>query len=270
MLEYDTLPRLVDATLCPEGPEMYMVRSFRDRLVRERLDAEQWLGYHPDRLRRHWVSSGRDERVLFDVPFDSEEFRRVAAVFRAESREPPAYIFTPEHSWNHTRLLRVQRVENGLQMEGASKPYMDAMQRSLQDQGLPFEPGAHTCWAFHGAGDPGAIESIVSNPMAGFQPCASGARNSSLWGTGSYLARDGKYVADGGFCAAAPNGTRQMLMCLLTTGMPCLGSPDHRGVLPFRQKPHRYNSSVDSLSCPEVFVIQHPGAAHPAYVLTFG
>ena len=42
-----------------------------------------------------------------------------------------------------------------------------------------------------------------------------------------------------------------------------------QGVLPFRQKPHRYNSAVDSLSSPEVYVTQMVGAAHPAYLITF-
>ena len=33
--------------------------------------------------------------------------------------------------------------------------------------------------------------------------------------------------------------------------------------------PDRYNASVDSLSNPEIFVTQSPGAAYPAYVITF-
>lgn len=55
-----------------------------------------------------------------------------------------------------------------------------------------------------------------------------------------------------------------MLLCLVTMGMPCLGDPQQKarrfirakcsaqGVLAFRQKPHRYNSTVDSLASPEV------------------
>ncbi|CAE7577075.1 PARP10 [Symbiodinium sp. CCMP2592] len=112
--------------------------------------------------------------------------------------------------------------------------------------------------------------SIVSNTVAGFQPLASGTRGANVWGSGTYFARDAKYVADGGFCGQpAADGTRQMLVCLLMTGVPCLGDPDHKGVLPFRNKPHRYNCSVDSLSSPEIFIVQHPGSALPAYLITF-
>merc|ERR1711988_1735780 len=58
-------------------------------------------------------------------------------------------------------------------------------------------------------------------------------------------------------------------MCTVTIGIPCLGDPQHKGVLPFRQNPYRYNSCVDSLSNPEIFIVQHPSAAYPAYLITF-
>merc|ERR1712110_1267472 len=101
----------------------------------------------------------------------------------------------------------------------------------------------------------------MGNPVSGFQPLAAGTRNATLWGSGTYFARDAQYVAGSRFCdPPAADGTRQMLMCLLMTGMPCLGDPEHKGVLPFRQKPHRYNCAVDSLSSPEIYIIQNPGA----------
>merc|ERR1711976_1117063 len=56
--QFDCLPRLVDAAACPDGPEVHMVRSWLDRLSQERLQAEQWLGYSPERQRRLWVSPG--------------------------------------------------------------------------------------------------------------------------------------------------------------------------------------------------------------------
>jgi len=212
---------------------------------------------------------GRDKQKLFEVPADSGEFSCVAAVFKAVPKDAPAYVVPPEAEWARVRVVRVERVENGLQGEGSIMPYYGALRASLEGQGIELEPGTHTCWAFHGA-DAVAVESIVTNPVSGFQPLASGTRTASLWGSGTYFARDAQYVAGSHFCGPpAADGTRKMLMCLLMIGMPCLGDPEHRGVLPFRRKPHRYNSSVDSLSSPEIFVIQHPGAAYPAYLITF-
>lgn len=266
---HDCLPRLLDGLVCPEGPEVHLVRSWRERLSDERLDAEQWLGYSPERLRKRWCARGLEDHKLFEVARGSEEFLNVVSCFRAAPKEPPAYLLSPQATWDRVPVLKVERVENGLQQDGSAGPYYEALQLTLEDQGLEFEPGVHTCWAFHGADDV-AIESIVSNPDLGFQPLASGTRNSTLWGSGTYFARDAKYVADGGFCGRpGPDGSRKMLMCLLSVGMPCLGDPSHKGVLPFRNKPHRYNASVDSLSNPEIFIVQHPGAALPAYLITF-
>lgn len=269
---HDCLARLVDAALDAAGPEKHFLRTCRERLQAARLEAEGRLGYTPAELRRSWESGGRggaDDERLFDVPLGSEEFDLVNTIFKAQPVERAIYQLKPQHVWDATRAVRVQRVENGFQEEGSARPYFDAMRASIEGQGVEFEPGTHTCWGFHGA-SLDAIESIVSDPVTGFQPLASGTKKASLWGAGTYFARDARYVAEGGFCAApCADGTQQMLMSLLIIGVPCLGGPEQHGVLPFRRKPHRYNSSVDCLASPEVYVIQHPGGAYPAYVITF-
>jgi len=269
LLHYQCLPRLIDAALSRRGPETCLLESWRDRLTDRRLMAEQWLGLTPELLKRFWVSGGQkglDERKAFEVPPDSTEFEQVAAIFRSQPREPPMYCGTDPGLWTCANILKVERVENGQQLDGNAKPNCEALRKSIEDQGMTFEPSVHTRWAFHGTD---AVDSVITNPMQGFQPLASGTRGLSVWGLGTYFARDAKYVSDGGFCPQAPDGTSVVLMCLLMTGMPCLGDPGHKGVLPFRQKPHRYHSSVDSLSSPEIFVVQHPGAAYPAYCITF-
>ncbi|CAE8733261.1 unnamed protein product [Polarella glacialis] len=270
LINHDVLPRLIDATLCPQGPEVHFLRTWRERLVEERIQAELWLGYSPEQVTRLWSTSGEEQgNHLFDVQPGTMEYRHVCAAFKALPKETQAYILSPPEVWAAVRPLRVQRVENALQGEGSWRPYYKSLCRSLEDQGVEFEPGTHTAWAFHGC-DSNALESIINNPVAGFQPLASGTRSATLWGSGTYFARDAKYVADGGFCGQpAKDGTRRCMMCLLITGMPCLGDPNQKGVLPFRNKPHRYNCSVDCLASPEVFIVQHTGAAVPAYVITF-
>jgi len=269
ILTHDCLPRLLDAVMSPDGPELHFVRSWRDRLTHERLQCETWLGYCPDLLRRRWSTRGDEEQKLYDVVAGSEEFNRVHALFKAQPREPPAYALSPPGTWERVQALRIQRIENVPILDGCTMPYYNSLHRAIEDQGMTFQPGVHTCYAFHGA-DANAIDSIVNSPVAGFQPLASGSRGASLWGSGTYFARDAKYVADGGFCGPPnPDGTRRMLLCMLMSGMPCLGDPQHNGVLPFRRKPHRYNSSVDCLSSPEIFITQMSGAAHAAYLITF-
>jgi len=272
LVKFDCLPRLIDAVLCPDGPEVHMLRTWSERLSEERLMAERWLGYSPDELQKRWVSNTRrgvEKQKLFEVALNSEEARQVLAAFRSAPKEPPAYMLGPQEAWDGVQIVRLQRVENRQQVVGSVKPYYDATRTSLEDQHIDFEAGHHTRWGFHGAAGE-AIDSIILDPVAGFQPLASGTRGASLWGSGTYFARDAKYVAEGGFCGQrSADGARKMLMCLLMIGMPCLGDPSHKGVLPFRVKPYRYNCTVDSLSTPEIFIMQHPGSALPAYLITF-
>lgn len=280
LVQHDLLPRLIDAALCPDGAELYILRTWRERLTEVRLEAEEQLGYTPDDL--HAIAEKSESRasrkrpsihkginVLFDVSPESKEWQLVSTVFKATPKEPPAYMMPPKELWEQTTILRIERVKNKLQLNGSTKPYFRNVQDSLEEQGIDFEPGVHTMWGFHGA-NAEALESIVTNPVAGFQPLASGSKGASLWGSGVYFGRDAQYVAKGGsFCQPREDGTRQMLMCLLTVGHPCLGDPGHKGVLPFRDKPHRYNATCDSMSSPEILILQHSGAAYPAYLITF-
>lgn len=272
LVQHDCLPRLVDAALDPEGPELHMVRSWRERLSDDRLKAEAWLGYTPEHLQRHWQSQnqrGLEEHKLWEVARDSDEFRCVEIMFRAQPVEPAAYNTGPQAGWMQRPIAAIQRIENGLQASGSAVPYYNCLRRDFEDQGLELEPGTHTVWTFHGA-DSNGIDSIVNDPMAGVRPLAAGSRGATLWGKGTYLAREAKYVGEAGFCGKpAANGTYRMLACLAMIGVPCAGDPKHQGLLPFRRKPHRYHSSVDHLSSPEVFVVQQTGAVFPAYVITF-
>jgi len=268
MLTYDCLPRLLDASVSGSDPELHLMRSWNAMVSNERLQAESWLGFSTPGLRRFWQSSeqqGMDDDVLFPLEPGSEEYEKVEAVFRAEPTFPRAYGEMNPGAWDKVSVLKIERVENGLQEDGNAEPFYKSMKRGIENQGIDFVPGVHTRWLFHGSG---AIQEIVSNPISGFQPLMSGSRAASLWGPGTYFARDAKYVYDGGFCGVLPDGSKQLLMCLVMTGMTCLGDPTHPGVLPVRHGRHRYNSSVDSLSNPEIFVTQSPGAAYPAYVIT--
>lgn len=272
MCNFETLPRLMESVLCPEGPELHMMRTWLDRLNPQRAEAERSLGYTPQKLRQFWVSPHRAsmndvDDCLFDVPPASLEFRWVTNCFRFSARDPSTYGTVARARWERMQIIRIQRIENTMQEDTGYQPYFNSVKNSCESSGVEFVPGVHTRWLFHGSS---AIDSIVSNPIQGFQPLASGSQGEAVWGRGTYFARDAEYVAAGPFCGMpAPDGTRRMLLCLVTTGMSCAGDPRHHGILPMRLKPHRYNSTVDSLSSPEVFIVTHPNAAYPAYVITF-
>jgi len=269
----DCLPRLIDSLLCPEGPEVHMMRTWHGQLSPCRIAAETWLGYCPERVGRLWVSrdqqqaGDRPKNVLYAVPPGSEEFKKVEQIFKAPPEMAPAYRPMDEVEWMKVRVVAVDRIENLVQEEFCRRPYYEHLKGSLSKQGVTFEPGVHSCWAFHGCCLDNLF-SIAESPK-GFEQRYRPQSWTSVWGSGFYFAREALYVAGGHFCnPPARDGTRKMLLCQLLLGASCLGDPKHT-TLPFRQRPHRYNSSVDSLSSPEIYVLQESGAIYPAYVITF-
>ena len=61
----------------------------------------------------------------------------------------------------------------------------------------------------------------------------------------------------------------EVLLCLVVTGMSYLGDNTF-DLLPYRHgTKHRYNSFVDSLSNPEIFVATASPAALPAYLIRY-
>lgn len=91
-----------------------------------------------------------------------------------------------------------------------------------------------------------------------------------MWGVGIYFARDAQYPDDHGFFGQPrEDGSKDMLMCLVCTGMSVLGDEAY-AIKPYRHGTnHRYNSYVDSLSNPEIFVVNTSAAVFPAYVITY-
>merc|ERR1719401_1317303 len=109
----------------------------------------------------------------------------VASIFKASPEEQPFYHASPNAVWTGARILKVERVENGSQLDGGVQPYYTSLQRSVEAQGMDFELGVHTRWAFHGTE---AVDSIVSDPISGFQPLTAGSRLDPCWGAGTYFA----------------------------------------------------------------------------------
>jgi len=274
LLQYDCLPRLVDAVTATEAcPEVAFVRSWQRFLSPERLAAEAKLGYNPEQLRQSfWQSAGRrgqDTTSLFLVEPGTDEHGWVSTIFLAEPMVPPHYRRRASADWPARTILKIERVENGAQ-HGATDAHHKNLRASLHDQGIAFEGGVHVKWLFHGTTSEAAIASIVKDPMSGFKMSMAGSTAGTLWGAGTYCARDPHYCFDHGFYARGGDGSCKLFLCLVETGMPTVGDPElSLDMLPFRQQHHRYTSVVDSLSNPEVFCVGHAPALFPAYLITF-
>merc|ERR1711871_1887104 len=154
--------------------------------------------------------------------------------------------------------MRIDRVQSSGQLDALDNNYLN-LQKSLSKQGTRFVNGVHTRWLFHGSS---AIDSIISDPMSGFKVTLS---KTTMWGVGTYFARDAQYPDDHGFGGEPrADGSKDVLLCLVVTGMSVLGDESY-AIKPYRHgTQHRYNSFVDSLSNPEIFVVNTSNAVLPA------
>lgn len=91
-----------------------------------------------------------------------------------------------------------------------------------------------------------------------------------------YFARDAAYTDtlidnSGSPVCRGPDGTRRVLLCLVTTGMSCLGAKDLPIHAVYRKTDESvsYDSAVDSLANPEIFVVSNGVQAYPAYLITY-
>jgi hypothetical protein len=145
---------------------------------------------------------------------------------------------------------------------------------TLRGEGVAIAGGVHARWLFHGT-DATTLELIVNNPTRGFTPHARKINASgkddklTLWGEGVYFARDAQYPNDFSFAKMAAVGTKNVLLCLVVTGNSVLGGADQQLHLKSRDGFVRYDSMVDDLSTPEIFVVAEGGQASPAYVIQY-
>jgi poly [ADP-ribose] polymerase 7/11/12/13 len=268
LVKNDCLPRLLDAAMSGV-PEMHVLHTWQHFLSQDRQKAETALGLGPPgSLRRYWKSKdkeGLDSSKLFEVDKASEEYKNIEKIFKAEPVTKAHYHAV--RGWhNDVEILKIDRVENGDQSEASSMRYESA-RRNMKDQldgtGESFTQGVHTRWLFHGTA---AIDAIVQDPQNGFNEIMSGSAVGNLWGQGIYFARDAAYSVD--YSRVNKDGSKSMLLCHVTTGMCTVGDPEMR-ICPKRTGHHKFNSTVDSLSNPEIFVLQKSEGALPAYVITY-
>eukprot|EP00035_Acanthoeca_spectabilis_P004812 m.107180 g.107180 ORF g.107180 m.107180 type:complete len:114 (-) comp12737_c0_seq1:86-427(-) len=93
-------------------------------------------------------------------------------------------------------------------------------------------------------------------------------RNMCRFGKGVYFARDASYSAHPTYAQPSDDGLCRMFLCQVAHGHYCEGTdgaltPDVRtgNVL--------FDSTVDSVSSPGMWVTYHDGQAYPLYLITF-
>ncbi|XP_032439355.1 protein mono-ADP-ribosyltransferase PARP14-like [Xiphophorus hellerii] len=111
-------------------------------------------------------------------------------------------------------------------------------------------------------------ENLNSIKTKGFNRSFSG-KNATAYGQGTYFAVNASYSV--GYSKPAADGTQTMFVARVLTGLFTLGRNDMRMPPPrnSQQPDDRYDSLVDSINNPTMFVVFHDNQAYPDYLITF-
>lgn len=120
-------------------------------------------------------------------------------------------------------------------------------------------------WLFHGTN----IEVRDKICQQGFNRSFCG-KNATFYGKGVYFARDAKYSAHPTYAVPDRNGFQYLMACRVVVGEYCRGkkdalTPDVRDSKTLAL----YDSTVNNMSDPSVYVTYHDAQAYPEYLVTF-
>jgi len=239
-------------------PRCTLPQATLEPLLASAVAAETTAAY--DRLsllglassRQFWSSAGKeglDAAKLFAVKAGSVEHAEIVAEF---AKTLP-----------HAIVDKLERVENGYLQEGFQ---LQAKTLERQVGAADYNAATMRQMLFHGTE---AVEAIINSTDGhGFLPLLSGSRVGAIHGDGTYFARDAKYSND--YARTIGNGQKQMLVAEVLVGRWTKG---RKGMSVYPLLPgemyKKYNSLVDHVVNPSIFVVQHSNEAYPAYLLTY-
>ena len=182
----------------------------------------------------------------------SDEFQRAAGVFLLE-----------DDLRKRCDILSIERVQNISLWQSYCVKKSATVAREA-------DPAAATrkyvrCWLFHGA--PGDV--VPKILQQGFNRSFCG-KNATFFGKGVYFARDASYSAYPLYCQPDKHGVQSIFLCRVVVGQYCQGVRD--GLTPDVRDHARnllFDSTVNDVANPEIFVTYHDAQAYPEYLIKF-
>ncbi|KAK7910394.1 hypothetical protein WMY93_015078 [Mugilogobius chulae] len=192
----------------------------------------------------HWNPMAGEKYKKVEVDPATQEYQDIVRGFRQTAK--------------HT-IHKIERVQN-LYLWSS---FFVMRQKMLAKNG-PAEVGERCL--YHGT----SAEVASCIERGHFDRCYAGNANAALYGKGVYFAISAKYSAHDKYSKPDSAGLRRMYVARVLTGRHTLGNssmvaPPQRGSDPS----DRYDSLVDNLQNPSMFVIFHDDQAYPEYLITF-
>ncbi|XP_050971713.1 protein mono-ADP-ribosyltransferase PARP14 [Labeo rohita] len=186
--------------------------------------------------------SQSDSLKVIDLDQSSAEYKTVKADFKKTVKKT---------------VLKIQRIQN----INLRRLY-EVRKKELENKNGSV--GAAEKILYHGTSEASCSAIMKTN----FNRSLAG-QNATLYGHGTYFAVHASYSANPTYAVPAADGTQCMFVARVLTGDHALGQMDIK-TPPVRVAPdHLYDSVVDNMQNPSMFVVFHDCQAYPDYLITF-
>lgn len=163
------------------------------------------------------------------------------------------------------RVVRVDRIQNWRQWQRYILRLAEVVEREQRETAGPLtQSDIEREDLFHGTSETVAPQ-IVRD---GFNRSFAGDANAHVFGQGSYFASTSRYSE--GYSKPGARGHQSMFLCRVVVGRSC------KGVGTMKQPPQRqgltstrYDTTVDDVHNPTIFVTYHDSGAYPTHLITF-
>ncbi|XP_050970592.1 protein mono-ADP-ribosyltransferase PARP15-like [Labeo rohita] len=154
-------------------------------------------------------------------------------------------------------VLKIQRIQNI-----NVRQLYEVHKKELENKNGPV--GAGEKILYHGTSE----ESCSAIMKTNFNRSLIG-QNATIYGHGTYFAVNASYSANATYAIPATDGTQLMFVARVLTGYHAQGQADMK-TPPVRVAPdHHYESLVDNMQNPSMYVVFHDCQAYPEYLITF-
>jgi len=198
--------------------------------------------------RPYWGEGGAGERII--LPEGTEKEAVVASFLNTLLANQTVAI------------IKVERVQNPTLWSSYS----------VKRQTMLHSPGAtdsyERTWLFHGTGEDTMLKIIKQgfNRSFGFKEVNENAL--TMYGKGVYFAVNSSYSSSHRYSKPNGAGEQHMFACRVLVGEYCQGRQD-QPTPDVRKGTDLYDSTVDDVKKPEIFVTYHDAQAYPEYLVKF-
>jgi len=234
---------------CPASLIDWMVHCWADH-ADDRPTFEECVLFLQKLLegRPYWGKGGDGERVVLS---ESKEKEAVVAAFLETM--PANQVVS---------VVKVERVQNATLWDPYAAKRRTMMQR--QDATDSYE----RTWLFHGTGEDTVVKIVAQGFNRNFGFLEVNKNALTMYGKGVYFAVNASYSSSHRYSKPNSAGEQQMFACRVLVGEYCQGKQD-QPTPDVRHGTDLYDSTVDNVSNPEIFVAYHDAQAYPEYLITF-